>query len=108
MPVRYAIEMSTAAFALPMIGAICFLPVRLYRPVVNTPPCSRHVRQTVSKQNRRDGRHIPVGTGDIPRPVRLVTPLPDKIETALSPCRLEPPIRNTTRQNYRSLSPDWS
>src|SRR5256885_16641083 len=102
MPVRYAIEMSTAAFALPMIGAICFLPVRLYRPVVNTPPCGRHVRQTVSKQNRRDGRHIPVGTGDIPRPVRLVATLPDKIETAPSPCRPPPPIPTTTSPTHPS------
>src|SRR5438309_1219626 len=42
-----------------------YLPVRLYRPVVYTPPGSRHVRQTVSKQNRRNSGHVPVGTGDI-------------------------------------------
>ena len=84
------------------------LPVRLNRPVVNTPPSSRHIRQPVSKQNRRDSSHIPVGTSDISRPVRLVATLSNKIETAFSPCRLDPSIRDTTRQNYRSLSPDWS
>src|SRR2546428_1425434 len=85
-----------------------YLPVRLYRPVVYTPPGSRHVRQTVSKQNRRNSGHIPVGTGDIPCPIGLVTSLSDQIEAAFAPGRLDPSIRHTTWQNYRCLSPDWS
>src|SRR5207249_9892321 len=80
----------------------------LYRPVVYTPPGSRHIRQTVSKQNRRNSGHIPVGTGDIPCPIGLVASLSDKIEAAFASGRLDPSIRHTTWQNYRCLSPYWS
>src|SRR5438477_12505683 len=48
-----------------------YLPVRLYRPVVYTPPGSSHVRQTVSKQNGRNSGYIPVGTADILCPIWL-------------------------------------
>src|SRR5881628_3088249 len=84
------------------------LPVRLYRPVIYTPPRGRHVRQTISKQNRRNSCHIPVRTGNISRPVGLVASLSDKIEAAFASGRLDPPIRCSTGQHYGRLSPDWA
>src|SRR6266542_1837584 len=70
------------------------LPIRLNRPVIYT-----HVRQPVSKQNRRDGSHIPVGTRNVSCPVGLVAPLSDKIEAAFTSGRLDPSIRDTTGQH---------
>src|SRR5207245_432931 len=91
-----------------MIGAIALLPVRLYRPIVYTPPSRRHIRQTVSKQNRGYGRHVSVRSRNVSCPVGLVSAFSDEIEAALAPRRLDPSVSNPPRQDYRGLSPDGS
>src|SRR3989442_10549279 len=77
-----------------MTGAIAFLPVRLDRPVIYTPPGRRHVRQTVSKQNCRYRRHVSVRPRNVPCPIGLVASLSDKIEATFAPGRLDPSICN--------------